>query len=289
MVFGSLVFEFFTAPMWLNLHLGNWAYMNHSVSWILTLGLASLSLSGVVLVDSLFPKLKEAPRYFLSIALLWPLLVAVEKVAVILNIRGYAPETAAAFTSTVVPGIGMPWLGILYFPLLFAMLVAFYKYFAFYVDKKPILPMRKGKVIRNLFITLTGVLLFELIVGAMVENVGFPSWSYIWRDITIVLSGGWVLVIVASTWFVDRFFIQKNLLERFVLYLTFATVFITPFEAWFIHTGHRVYSPSTVANFSGFVVPWLNIPLEVIFAVPFYLALVVGFARYWEIILDNAF
>jgi hypothetical protein len=287
MVIGAFIFEFFTAPMWLNLHLGNWAYIYHGVSWVLTLGLASMTLASVILIDNVLPKLKEAYKYLLSILILWPVIIIVEKFVVSLGIRGYAPETIKAFESTMVPMIGMSWLAILYLPLLFSLIIAFYKYFSFQLDKKPLVPMNKGKLVRNLIISLVGVLLFELLVGAMVDNVNFPSWSYIWRDISIILTGGWVLVIVIVTWLVDKYFINRSLYERFVLYLAFATVLVAPFEAWLIHTGRRVYLPSAVGNFSGFVVPALNIPVEVIFAVPFYLALVVAFIRYWAIIIDN--
>jgi hypothetical protein len=287
MVLGAFIFEFFTAPMWLNLHLGEWAYIYHGVSWVLTIGLASMTLASVVLVEVWFPKLKETIRYFLSVIILWPIMISVEKFVGFLGIRGYAPETVKAFDSTVIPSIDMSWLAILYLPLFFMLIIAFYKYFSFYLDKKPVIPMNKGKFGRNLIISFVGVLLFELLVGAMVDNIGFPSWSYIWRDITLLLSGAWVLTILIAAWLVDKYFINKNLIEKFILYLAFSTIIIAPLESWLIHSGHRVYLPSTVANFSGFTVPILNIPVEVIFAVPFYLALTVAFIRYWAIIIDN--
>jgi hypothetical protein len=240
-----------------------------------------------MLIELLLPKIREGYKYLLSVLILWPVIVGVEKLVVSLGIRGYAPETTKAFDSTMIHSIGMSWLAILYLPLLFALIIAFYKYFAFYLDKKPLVPMNKGKLLRNLVISYVGVLLFELLVGAMVDNVGFPSWSYIWRDITFLLTGGWMLVILITTWLVDKYFINKSLVEKFVLYLTFGTIIIAPFEAWLIHSGHRVYLESTVNNFSGFVIPGLSIPVEVIFAVPFYLALVVAFLRYWAIVFDN--
>ncbi|MCF7898591.1 MAG: hypothetical protein K9L31_01420, partial [Candidatus Pacebacteria bacterium] len=206
MVTGAFVFEFFTAPMWLNQHLGGWAYIYHGVSWVLTAGLASMTLTIVLLVDIFMPKLKEVQKYFLSIALLWPIMVFIEKLVVNLNIRGYAPETELSFTSTMIPVIGMSWLAVLYLPLLFSLIIAFYKYFYFQLDKKLLLPINKSKLLRNLVLTFIGVFLFELLVGSMVNNVNFPAWSYIWRDITILLTGGWVLVIWISTWLVDKFF-----------------------------------------------------------------------------------
>lgn len=287
MLLGAFIFEFFTAPMWLNIHLGNWAYIYHGVSWVLTMGLASMALAAVFLVDHVFPKLREAYKYIISILILWPVIVFVEKFVVKLGIRGYAPETIKAFDSTMIPALGMSWLAILYLPLLFSLIIAFYKYFSFSIDKKPLVPMNKGKWGRNLILSFIGVFLFELLVGAMVDNVNFPSWSYIWRDLTLILTGGWVLVILIATWLVDKYFINKTLVERFVLYLAFATVIVAPFEAWLIHSGRRVYLPSTVANFSGFTIPGFNIPVEIIFAIPFYLALAIAFTRYWATIFDN--
>ena len=46
-VAGVLIFELFTAPMWDNFNLGRWAYLYQDVSWILTLGWATLILSTV--------------------------------------------------------------------------------------------------------------------------------------------------------------------------------------------------------------------------------------------------
>jgi hypothetical protein len=287
MLMGAFIFEFFTAPMWINLHLGSWGYIYHGVSWVITVGLAAAALASVFLVNALWPKLREAYKYLLSVLILWPVMIGVEKFIVFIGIREYAPETLKAFSSTMVPGIGMSWLETLYIPLYLLLIIAFYKYFSFVLDKRPLLPMNKEKFLRNLVITFVGVFLFELLVGAMVDNVGFPSWSYMWHDITILLTGGWVLVIWISTWLVDKYYIDKSLTERFILSLAYATVIVAPIETWLIHSGHRVYLSSTVGNFSGVMVPILNIPVEVIFAIPFYLALAVAFSRYWAIMFDN--
>jgi hypothetical protein len=58
-------------------------------------------------------------------------------------------------------------------------------------------------------------------------------------------------------------------------------------ESWLIVNGYRVYGPSAVNNFTGFVTPITNVPVEVAFAIPCYMALIIAFIRYWEIILDN--
>ena len=40
-------------------------------------------------------------------------------------------------------------------------------------------------------------------------------------------------------------------------------------------------------NFSGYKTPITGVAVEVAYAIPCYLALIVGFIRYWEIVLDN--
>ncbi len=66
-------------------------------------------------------------------------------------------------------------------------------------------------------------------------------------------------------------------------YLAVVGVIVLPIEAWFINNGFRLYGPSAVANFSGFNTAITNVPVEVAFAIPLYLALVIAFTKYWEL------
>jgi hypothetical protein len=61
----------------------------------------------------------------------------------------------------------------------------------------------------------------------------------------------------------------------------------TPVEEWLIANGYRIYGPSTLADFSGYVTPISHMPVEVVFAIPLYFALIVGFVNYWKITLDK--
>ena len=62
---GVLIFELFTAPMWRNAHLGQWAYLYHDVSWILTIGWSIIFLGVVEVVDKLLPRWREWKRFLL--------------------------------------------------------------------------------------------------------------------------------------------------------------------------------------------------------------------------------
>ena len=282
---GVFLFEFFTSPMWENAHLGIFAYVYQDVSWILTLGWSAMILTVVVLVDEYFKRLKAGPRFGLYLLFLTFLVLITESVVVGLGIRSYAPEVVAAFTGDKFLGVNVEVF--YYVPVFMALVIGFYKYWSLWLDKAPVVPVKKKPWARNLLLTTIGVLLFELMIEPMVVNANLPEWSYIYRDVSLLMTGMWVVIIWVSTYAVDKLFIHWGLLRRFYLYLMVIGVFTLPIESWLIRNGYRIYGPSATANFMGFNTPISGIPVEVALAIPIYLALIIGFVRFWEIILDN--
>lgn len=282
---GVLIFELFTAPMWNNYHLGKWAYLYQDVSWILTLGWATLILSTVVLVDRFFPALSALKRFGLYLLALTVVVFFAEMLVVGLGIRGYAPEVLETLVGVFIAGVPIE---LFYYVAVFTSLViGFYKYWALYIDDELLVPVAKGKWLQNLMITVLAVLLFELMIEPMVVNANFPSWSYIYRDITFLMTGLWVIVIWIAVSLVDRVFIGLGVMGRFVGYLVVVSAIAFPIESWAVQNGYRLYGPSATANFTGIVTPITNVPVEVASAIPLYLALIISFVRYWEIVRDN--
>lgn len=284
---GVFIFEFFTAPMWNNDHLGNWAYVYQDVSWILTAGWSTLILTVIIFVDKIFKKLIEIQRFLIYLAFLTLIVIFFESIVINIGIRTYAPETLELINNLFIPIFNVPLQGLYYIPVFTGLVIGFYKYWNLILDKKAIVPVKKNKWFRNLLLSFTAVIFFELMVDPMAVNAKFPEWSYFYRDLSIIMSGFWVIIIWLVTTFVDKFFIHLNLSKRFVMYLITAGVIMTPIEGWFIQNGFRIYSPSAVANFSGYNTIIFNTPIEVIFAISFYLALVISLIRYWQIVLDN--
>jgi hypothetical protein len=66
------------------------------------------------------------------------------------------------------------------------------------------------------------------------------------------------------------------------------TAIAAPIEAWFLHNGYRVYGPSATADFIGLRTAILDLPIEVLAAIPMYLALVITFVRYWDGSVDRS-
>jgi hypothetical protein len=285
MVAGVLIFEIFTAPMWNNYKLGRWAYVYRDVSWILTIGWSTLILSTIVVVDKFFNHLREWKRFPIYLVLLTILVFITEITVVNLGVRSYSPEVKSTIIGIFI--FNVPIEGFYYIAVFTALVIGFYKYLTLITQKIPLIPIKKGKLVRNFFIALIGVFLFELMIEPMVVNSNLPGWSYIYRDISFLMTGGWIVIIWLAINIVDHLFINWKLTSRFLGYILTGGVFALPLESWLINNHFRIYGPSAVANFVGINTPVTDIPIEVIFAIPLYLALIISFIKYWETILDN--
>ncbi len=281
---GIFIFEFFTSPMWNNYKMGAWAYVYQDVSWVLTVGWTSLILCAIAFVDRVFSGRQEWKRFLLYLAVLSGIVPILEWVVVQLGIRSYSPEVLESGGRLC---WGVP-LGVLYYvPVFMALVISFYRYVSFMLLDTPVIPVKHRKWFRSLLISFLAVFLFELMIEPMVVNAKLPRWSYVYRDINVLLTGGWIVIVWLATNIVDKLWIHIDLLGKFLRYLFVIFIVALPIESWLIVNGYRIYGPSTVSAFSGFVVPVAQVPVEIAFAIPFYFALVVSFIKYWEIILDN--
>ncbi len=285
MAIGVFVFEFFTSPMWNNHRMGPWAYVYQDVSWVLTLGWSALILSAVILVDYFLAHWRSWQRFLLYLAALTVLVFIFEAIVIGLGIRSYAPEVEAVLLGSRI--VNVPVEGFYYIPVFMALVISFYKYWSLVLDDALVAPAKRKKWLVSLGLSIVGVFLFELMIEPMVINANLPGWSYIYRDVSVLMTGLWVALIWLSIYVVDRLLIHLSLWARFLIYLGVIGLLVLPIEAWFINNGFRQYGPSATANFTGFQTVITNIPVEVAFAIPLYLALVIAFVRYWEINLGG--
>lgn len=282
---GVLIFEMFTAPMWHNIKLGEWAYLYKDVSWILTIGWSAMILSVVVLTDHYLHKFSQPRRFGIYLIALTLIVLVAEYVVQQLGVRQYSEEVKAALVGVYFGGVPIE-IGY-YVAVFMSLIIGFYKYWSFKIDDELMVPVIKIKWLRKFLLALVAVLLFELMIEPMVVNANFPDWSYIYRDITFLMTGLWIVLIWVTTIVIDRYLISWDLLPRFMAYLVVLGLAVLPIESWFINNGYRVYGQSASNNFSGFTTPITGVPIEVAFAIPLYMALIISFIRFWEISLDN--
>jgi hypothetical protein len=277
---GVFLFEFFTSPMWNNYRLGPWAYVYQDVSWILTLEWSTLILLTVILVDHFGARFQRWQRFGLYLIVLTIVELFAEALVINLGVRSYAPEVQAILLGPTI--MNVPIEVFYYVPVFMALVISFYKYWSLVLDDELIVPAKKQHWLGSLALVVAGILLFELMIEPMVVNLNLPNWSYVYHDVSFLMTGLWVVVVWLAMAVVDRWLIHLDLTKRFLTYLAVIGVVILPIESWFINHGFRVYGPSATANFSGFTAAITNVPVEVAFAIPLYLALVIAFVRYWE-------
>lgn len=142
------------------------------------------------------------------------------------------------------------------------------------------------KTLRNLFITLIGVVLFEIMIDPMVMNTRFSSWTYYYHDLSFIVTLSWVFIVSISISLIDLVFSKMSDFKKFWLYLCTIDAITLPIEILLVQTGMRVYSQSLLSSSFGANIPFTNVPMEVAFAIPMFFALVIGFTKYWEKLLD---
>ena len=287
MALGVLIFEVFTGPMWNNYKMGIWAYLYRDVAWVLTLGWSTMILSTIVLVDIALSRAKEWQRFVAYLAVMTCLVVVFERIVVELGIRSYSPEVMEVIEGSYIPVLDVPYHLFYYVPIFLSLVIGFYKYWNIVIDQEvPISVPRPW--MWALAATIVGVFFFEVMIEPMVVNSKLPSWSYVYRDISFLMTGGWVALIWLAMLLVDRFLPQWGPRRRFIGYLVVLAVIPLLIEAWLINSGVRVYVSSATEDFTGFRVPLIDVPFEIAFAIPLYMALIIGFVRYWERVAQEA-
>ena len=283
---GVLLFELFTGPMWHNYRLGEWAYVYHDVSWILTIGWTALILSVVTICDRLLSSWYEWKRFPVYLGVLTIIGFVLEILVVNIGIRGYAPQTLAMLSGVQIAGV--PIEALYYIPVFMSLVICFYKYWSFIlVDQRPLIPLKHRNWGRSFLLAFLGIFLFEVMIEPMVKNEQFPTWSYIFHDITVVLTGIFILIVGLVAAIIGKFFAHYPTPIRFFMALGIASAIALPTEAWLINHGYRIYQENVTHQYLGYTLPLLNVPIELLFGVLLYMTLVIVFIRYWETILDN--
>lgn len=278
-------FEVFTSPMWINNNLGRFGYAYQDVSWVLTLGWASLMM-GLILCVDYYWKLRSAwQRFLLYLGGMSILGFFGEVLVTHLGLRAYAPEIIAVVSPITL--LNVPIDVFYYVPIFSALVIGCYRYLGFILDKEPIVPTQGGWI-RRFLLAMSAVFLFEFMIEPMVQNQGFPEWSYIFRDISFLQSLLWVFLMWLAWLIVELLWRNFNQFEKLCLSVATIGLLAMPVEAFFIRNGFRVYEGTSAGTaFSGVGTPLLGIPLEVTLAIPMYFFLVFGFVKCWDVMLTN--
>jgi hypothetical protein len=110
-------------------------------------------------------------------------------------------------------------------------------------------------------------------------------YGYVYSDVSWVLTLGWSTMILGVVTVVDKRFVKKNEWQRFGIYIALLTILGYLAEAVVVNIGIREYSPEVLKLISG--IYFLGIPIEAAYYIPVFMALVIGFYKYWSLTIDK--
>ncbi len=144
-----------------------------------------------------------------------------------------------------------------------------------------------NKVLRRFGLAFVAVLLFEYFTQALWLNHNLEPWSYLYLDINWILTIGWAGIITVCMELINLYL--PNLTERFRYVISVIFIGIIGFFAEWVVVGLeiRFYPEAVKQSLSGIMLGYGKVPIEALYYIPVFMALMVSFVRYWEICFDE--
>ncbi|HII16297.1 TPA: hypothetical protein HA361_00110 [Candidatus Woesearchaeota archaeon] len=137
-------------------------------------------------------------------------------------------------------------------------------------------------ILKKYVITFIGVLIFEYFTQALWTNQHLEPWAYLYLDVSWVMTLAWTTLIAVSRAVVEAYLPQLQECGRFLLSLVIIAFIGILIEATVLHLGFRAYSSAVIESLSGLTM-FTIAPIELLYYIPVFSALVLAFSRYWEI------
>jgi len=149
--------------------------------------------------------------------------------------------------------------------------------------------MRKNnpKLLRRYLIIVIGVLIFEVFTNPLWHNLNMGAIAYLYRDVSWILTLGWSTILITSMEMVDYLFPSAKDHVKFFIYLLFSAILGIILETIVIVIGIRAFAPEIIGRFSGINIPFSPVPIEAIYYLTVFMALIIGFTRYFEMCFDK--
>ena len=137
-------------------------------------------------------------------------------------------------------------------------------------------------VLKKFTATFIGVLLFEYFTQALWLNKNLARWAYLYLDVSWIITLGWTGIILGSQAIIESRYAKIKEWKRFLLTLGLVTVIGVLAEGLVRYLGIREYSSAVQQVLSGYWIAGL-VPLEALYYIPVFMALVLSFSKYWQI------
>jgi len=144
-----------------------------------------------------------------------------------------------------------------------------------------VLNVKDKDIKRKFLITFISVLLFEYFTSALWINKNLEYWAYLYKGVSWIITLGWTSIILASIALVNYTLPKLSEGKRFIVQLLVVSVVGFFAEILVRLLGIRDYSALAQKAMSGVMIG--GVPIEAIYYIPVFMALVISFKRYWEI------
>ncbi len=142
-------------------------------------------------------------------------------------------------------------------------------------------------LVRKFIILFAGVFLFEVISNPMWVNSGFHRWSYLFHDVSWVLTLSLVDLFMLSFVLVDYSFKHIPLKRRFWLYILVVETFLITLESSLLASGIQMYADDLTKTMTGLKIPFTIVPIEAIYAIPLLAILIITFYKYINFMFEE--
>jgi len=124
---GILLFQYFTQALWVVGGMEKWAYLYLGVSWVITLGRASMVIVSIALVDLYFPQQSERAKFWLYLIPIVVLGIIGEVISTSTGTIRYHQELINILSGIKLVG-QVPIEALLYIPIFMIFVLSFLKY-----------------------------------------------------------------------------------------------------------------------------------------------------------------
>ena len=121
------LFQIMAEPMWSDIGLADWAYLYRNVSWIFTIGFASIFMITFYIVDEKIKNRSETVSFFLYLLVLTSISTIIESILFSVGLREYSTTLTQSFSGISLLGL-VPIEILLASALVGALVIPLYKY-----------------------------------------------------------------------------------------------------------------------------------------------------------------
>ena len=142
--------------------------------------------------------------------------------------------------------------------------------------------LQNKNLLKRYFLVLIGVIIFDFATQIAWLTNNLHPFTFIGPNFNWLISITWTNLIFYIMYIVDKLSHSKEA-KRFFIYLSSFAIGGILLEEILIRLSIRSYGPEVIDLLTGVHIPLLISPIEVLYYIPVFMALILGFVRYFEI------